>query len=101
MKKNSMARIFSITYNPPEFDGEIKLDSIREDTCIYFLYDKEEIIYIGQTKFIQERIRAHRKNKKFDTAKYFYPPKDEDEDVRELEMELINWHNPKYNKMFD
>ena len=99
MEKNSRDSIFRVEYHSPEFDAEIHIADIVERKCIYFLCNEEEIVYIGQTKHIHERIRKHRTDKKFDVVRYFYPP--QDQDIRQLEVDLINWHTPRYNKMYD
>lgn len=78
--------------------------TIKENDCessniiisgVYFLYDKGELVYVGQSKNILARIHQH-KDKVFDTFNYL---EIEDEKKRnDKEIDLIMQHTPKYNK---
>ena len=61
---------------------------------VYFLYDKDELVYIGQSDNLYRRIGQHiaEKTKKFDRFE-LYPTEDR---VR-LEGFLINMFKPRYN----
>lgn len=62
---------------------------------VYFLYDKGELVYIGQSKNILVRIYQHN-DKVFDTFDYL---EIQDEKKRnDKEIDLIMQHTPKYNK---
>jgi len=70
---------------------------------VYFLYDKGEVVYVGQTNDIYRRISEHARGnqkhgiqqKEFDDWSYV---KCDDEDTREkLEALLIKHILPKYN----
>ena len=50
---------------------------------VYFLFDREELVYIGSSTHCHERIREHRKDKdlyaiEFDIIKEFKPPLNKD-----------------------
>jgi excinuclease UvrABC nuclease subunit len=67
---------------------------------IYFLYDNEELVYIGHSKRIPMRICEHLSNlngcdKEF-THAYFRPC--EEDLLFATEMAFIRKHRPKYNK---
>ena len=84
--------------NSLKFDCEFTiLENSRNITIsgVYFLYDKGELVYIGQSKNILARIYQH-KDKVFDTFGYL---EIEDEKKRNnKEIDLIMQHSPKYNK---
>lgn len=67
---------------------------------IYFLYDGDEIVYVGQTKAKQgdptARPRQHT-DKDWDTFETFEVPRHID--LTLVEGHFIKKHNPKYNKM--
>jgi predicted GIY-YIG superfamily endonuclease len=63
---------------------------------IYFLLDKNEIVYIGQTRCSPyNRISAHKKGKVFTNIYYTEVPK---EKVINLERQYILKFKPRYNK---
>jgi len=62
--------------------------------CIYFLFDKKEIVYIGQTMSMIPRIYGHT-NKGFNSCRFIYC--DNSERRRRYERMLINKIKPKYN----
>ena len=66
-------------------------------TYVYSLYDKNQIVYIGITKSLSDRIRVHKKTKIFDRYKILNIFEDRFLALRE-ENNLIKEHNPKYNK---
>ena len=58
------------------------------------MFDKEELIYIGKTMHVNQRIDAHKKTKKFDSYSFI------ESNIYEyelLERIFINIHKPKYN----
>jgi hypothetical protein len=69
---------------------------------IYFLYDAQELVYIGQSNKPAERIKSHIRagEKKFDLYAYI-PLKNFSRCERTmLESAYINTYRPKYNKAF-
>jgi len=66
---------------------------------IYFLLNKTEIVYIGQSKHILNRIFAHYKDPNKIFNKYFYVEVDKDK-LDKTEAEYIIKFTPKYNKDF-
>jgi predicted GIY-YIG superfamily endonuclease len=72
-------------------------DGLPGSTYVYSLYDKNQIVYIGITKSLSDRIRVHKKTKIFDRYKILNIFGDRFYALRE-ENNLIKEHNPKYNK---
>lgn len=64
--------------------------------CIYFLVSENEIVYVGQTLSLPNRLLSHKKNKEFDS---YYAYECEKEDMTKLECYFIIKFNPKYNKL--
>ena len=82
----------------------------RENDChanlflsgIYFLYNRDKLVYVGQSDCIIRRIGEHFADKEFDNFKYIseetfywlyeYPFR------KYFERKLIKFFNPKYNK---
>jgi len=66
--------------------------------CIYQLFLKNKIVYIGQTVNLNKRISEHvADNKIFDSYNVFKHVENID-DRLQLEAALIKLHKPKYNK---
>ena len=72
-------------------------DGLPGSTYVYSLYDKNQIVYIGITKSLSDRIRVHKKTKIFDRYKILNIFEDRFLALRK-ENNLIKEHNPKYNK---
>ena len=83
--------------------------------CVYYLIDKNEIVYIGCTFNLSKRLGEHsswlpfnqtpytRENNKYGLCKkqfthYSIIPMNDIKKARELESSLIKKHQPKYNK---
>lgn len=62
---------------------------------VYFLLDKKEVVYIGQTKKGLTRVYIHQQNKKFDEI-YVIPCVDQ-KDLDYTEGYFILKYRPKYN----
>ena len=62
---------------------------------IYFLIDKNSIVYVGQSRNIHTRIKNHKKDKKFDS--YFYVKSHDKSEIDKLEKYYINRFKPYYN----
>lgn len=72
--------------------------SVSELTCgIYFLFDGEDIVYVGQSTEVELRIQKHRKEgrKKFDSWNFIECPATWLDD---METDCIIHFDPKYNK---
>lgn len=64
---------------------------------LYFLYDFDEIVYIGKSsRCMHQRVSAHRRDKTFNKVVAYVINNEADRNIAELY--LINKHNPKYNK---
>jgi hypothetical protein len=68
---------------------------VQEGTYIYFLFDNDVIVYIGQTKSILQRIGAHISFKSFNSVSIVEVAESE-QDV--LERLYIEEYKPKYNE---
>jgi hypothetical protein len=66
------------------------------DGFVYFLVHKKEIVYVGQTIQLTQRIGSHKKDKTFDHALYF---KCNRLDMDRLESALIAALMPQYNRV--
>ena len=72
-------------------------DYLKEEYFVYFLLDGEEIVYVGKSINYHQRLKAHSKNKKFDSY-YLLKCKNEKEmDI--LEFDFIVKFEPKYNSV--
>jgi excinuclease UvrABC nuclease subunit len=65
---------------------------------VYFLFDGEELVYIGKSWNCFLRVAEHTRK---ETDKVFtswsFVPTEYDESLLELEKQLIKEHRPKYN----
>jgi len=64
---------------------------------IYFLIHNDDIVYIGQSIDIPNRIRQHKGHYPFDTVKYIEVNKNK---LNKIEKEYILQYTPKYNKTY-
>lgn len=69
--------------------------TLCDTSVIYFLLDKGEIIYVGQTKQLLARLAAHMTDKTFDSYAAFPVPASEANDA---EAAMIVRFNPPLNK---
>jgi predicted GIY-YIG superfamily endonuclease len=69
---------------------------LKKIACVYFLLQGDEIVYIGQTVDIHNRISVHtrKKNKKFNKVLYHEVKK---KNLLIVENYLIKKYKPKYN----
>lgn len=67
----------------------------EERVFLYVLYDMGEVVYIGQTISLEQRLRMHRLDKRFDAVKSkafsVY-------EIDDMELEAIRRFKPRYNK---
>ena len=81
----------------------VKTINIENEPLIYFLFDRNKIVYIGETETeFGKRIYQHKKDKKFDEVKCISSKKLsflKNEYFRKYyELRWINKFKPKYNK---
>lgn len=81
--------------------NEISANKVHKDsdkfTCVYFLWDGEEIVYIGQTsRHPGYRARHHDTKFKFDSYSYILV---KNEVKRIVEWYFIQRFSPKYNRI--
>jgi predicted GIY-YIG superfamily endonuclease len=74
-------------------------ECLPNSTYVYSLYDRNELVYIGITKDLYNRIKDHKKTKIFDRYEVLNIFKDRFYALRE-ENNLIKIHKPKYNKQY-
>lgn len=68
----------------------------RKIRWIYYLFDKWELVYVGQSESIIPRINTHSRDKKFDS--YSYIEVADGIWMDDIEMSEIIKYKPKYNK---
>jgi GIY-YIG catalytic domain. len=66
-------------------------------TCIYFLCNKNQVVYVGQSENVHQRLLQHIKDKEFDSVFYLRVPANK---MDKYEKSLIIHLKPKYNKTF-
>jgi hypothetical protein len=76
-------------------DAILLLAGIRKKRCgIYFLIKNDEIVYVGQSVNIHNRIATHENVKDFDRFTYV---ECEQRDLSRIEAMYIDMYKPKYN----
>lgn len=66
---------------------------------IYFLKKDNDIVYVGRTKNIKQRIQTHKREKKKDFDSYKIAHQCFDlKDAKNIEDHFIMQHNPIYNR---
>ena len=86
---------------------ELKKGTILKDICknitkiktsrgIYFLFDKGEIVYVGQSDFIEKRVFEHLSTKLFDS--YSFIEYSQEYILSDIEADFILKIKPRYNK---
>lgn len=75
---------------------ELRIDLFEMNSGVYFLYDDDELVYIGQAYNVSRRIIEHILEgvKKFNRVRYNLVPADS---LNEVEFTLIRALRPKYN----
>ena len=77
--------------------NKISTESLN-NFCVYALWDKDEIVYVGQSTQLGQRIMAHTKDKLFDSYSFFDCGSFEEMDS--IESTLIIQLQPKYNTQY-
>jgi len=77
---------------------EVDIDSLCDVSGIYFLCFNEEVIYVGQSVSIGNRVMTHKRSKvnKFNKVFFIFCPKHQ---LDYFESYFINLFNPKNNKV--
>lgn len=78
-----------------KFDYEYNVSDVLMP-CIYFLFDKGKVVYVGKTEYGLKRILCHVSDKIFDSVKIKVFSK---EILDEKETYYIAKYSPKYNKV--
>jgi hypothetical protein len=71
-------------------------DEVLSEHGIYLLYHKDELVYIGKSSNIKNRVQQHKKDKDFDNVKCILFK--DIGNINLYEPYLIQKYNPKYNK---
>lgn len=74
--------------------GLVKEIEFRDNPGVYFLFDGENLVYVGQSACPECRVRSHRRSKTFDRAFVLRCPKSE---LDSTEAYFIGLFSPKYN----
>ena len=77
--------------------NKISIESLN-NFCVYALWDNDEIVYVGQSTQLGQRIMAHTKDKLFDSYSFFDCKSFEEMDS--IESALIIQLQPKYNTQY-
>lgn len=77
-----------------KFDRKFKLQDVVMP-CIYFLFDKGTVVYVGKTEYGLKRVLCHISDKEFDEIKIKLFPSSL---LDEKETYYIAKYNPKYNQ---
>lgn len=95
-------------YNDPDWFCECAYDNIwyldtyikRETTCIYALVVDGEVVYIGQTYYIKQRLQQHARHLIFDKAQILVYYNISFQELCSFEYTWINEIDPILNGMF-
>ncbi len=77
-----------------DFNTLIKFEIPKQVPCIYFLFYKDILVYIGQTTSLYARLVSHNSDKEYDRCMYM--PCDK-EKLNDTERALIKHYLPIYN----
>jgi hypothetical protein len=81
-----------------ENGGHINIEQLFFVSVIYFLYCKEEVVYVGQTTSLMTRISQHvQENTKIFTSFKFIIFNGSEKERLQKEMEFIKQIKPVYN----
>jgi predicted GIY-YIG superfamily endonuclease len=75
----------------------VKKLNTNKKAHVYFLFNNDELVYVGSTAWLRNRISQHRHEKEKTFTDVYYitiPLKDRDE----VEMHYIELYKAKYNK---
>ena len=75
---------------------EIDLGIVNSPSGIYFLYDNDELVYIGETIQVLRRLQDHIYENKKNFSKAFFIKINKEKTLK-IETELIRFFKPKYN----
>lgn len=64
---------------------------------LYLLFDKDELVYVGKTKY-KDRLAAHRRTKIFDSVYYGFTTLWIDGGFYDPEAEIIRLYKTRYNR---
>lgn len=89
---------FSISEVPRSIAGIadklVKFDLMNDVSCIYFLCQGDEVVYVGQSTNLAARLPQHRIDKVFDRVFYLIVRLD---DLDRIEREYIRAIRPRYD----
>ena len=83
---------------PPKLEAILGIQEYpvpKDASCVYFLCDADDIVYVGATTCLEIRTRSHLMSQKyFSRVYYIQVPK---EDLFNIERKYIKLFNPIYN----
>lgn len=82
---------------PEILSGIEGIKPLKRIRGVYFLFLNEQIVYIGQSNNVHQRIQDHISQKEKDFNKVFYQPVPPDVDILAVEKQYILHFRPKYN----
>lgn len=96
LRERSKNRFKSEQFNTPAINkGHFMKKDFFNVPGIYFLYQADIVVYVGESKCVFGRIKDHVGNKEFDSFTYVIEANDE---LRKLqEMKMIKNFRPMYN----
>ena len=87
--------LFEIEYlSEKAISYRYKQNIVSNSTCVYFLFHKLELVYVGKTNNITARLAQHFERKDFDSVAFIDVP---DLFVDEVELYYIRKFCPPYN----
>ena len=82
--------------NKPFFPNRKKISEHDQTSGVYLLFDKDEIVYVGQGICAEQRVKTHiGSDKIFDSYHITYCKKEE---MNRIEADYICKYTPKYNR---
>lgn len=82
----------------PEFELILQKDKPEVmDFYLYFLYYRDDLVYIGMTDNLKSRLTCHKADKLFDRITYKFYPQISKKEMRVIEAQNIKHYDPFYN----
>jgi len=78
--------------------SKLRQIEIDETSGIYILFRGDEMVYIGQSGFVHNRINTQENNIDFSHASFIHCPNPDERAA--MEKRLINYFKPKLNSTF-
>lgn len=66
-------------------------------SCIYFLFQDDELVYIGKSENVKSRLTDHTKSSKIFNSYAYINPRNFEQKIEQIEGAYIKKYKPKYN----